>query len=120
VLETLEGMPEGVVGIRATGRVTGDDYRTVFVSALDRALEQGGKARLLYELGGDYEGYDAGGLWQDLRLGATHFTSFERIAVVTDIDWIEHAVRIFGVLIPGEVRVFGLAEREAAVDWVAG
>jgi SpoIIAA-like len=103
VLETLEGMPEGVVGIRATGRVTGDDYRTVFVSALDRALEQGGKARLLYELGGDYEGYDAGGLWQDLRLGATHFTSFERIA-----------------LIPGEVRLFGLADRDAAVDWVAG
>jgi SpoIIAA-like len=120
MLEPIAGLPDGVVGIRATGKVSADDYRSVFVEAMDRALEHSDKVRLLYELGEDYEGYDVGGLWQDLRLGASHFNSFERVAVVTDLDWIQHAVRVFGVLIPGEVRAFGLDERDAATDWVVG
>jgi hypothetical protein len=35
VFETIEGLPEGVVGLRAVGHVTGDDYRNVLVPAVD-------------------------------------------------------------------------------------
>jgi hypothetical protein len=120
MISELPDLPDGVLGFRASGEVSADDYKTVLVPAIDRALEGGGKVRLVYELGGDYEGFEAGGVWQDLRLGTSHLTSFERLALVTDVDWIRRATKAFGFLMPGELEVFGLGEREAAARWAAG
>jgi hypothetical protein len=39
---------------------------------------------------------------------------------VTDIPWMAHATRLFLWMIPGEARVFPLAELEQAKAWVAG
>jgi hypothetical protein len=119
MIEPLEGMPPGVVGLRASGKVSADDYKQVLAPTLERALADGGKVRLVYELGPDYGGFEAGGVWQDLRLGASHFSSFERVALVTDVDWIRHAANALGFLMPGEIKVFPLAEQGAAAAWAA-
>jgi hypothetical protein len=120
MLEVLDDLPGRVIGVRATGHVTADDYRRVLVPAIDRALAEHDKVRLVYELGEDFAGYQAGAGWQDVRLGVTHFASFERVAIVTDVDWLRWTVPVVSVLIPGEVRAFPLAERDAAVAWAAG
>ena len=113
-------MPDGVIGLQATGEISADDYKNVLVPAIDRALKGGGKVRLVYELGPDYEGFEAGGVWQDLRLGTSHFASFERVALVTDVDWIRRATKAFGFLMPGEIKDFGLGDRADAARWAAG
>lgn len=46
--------------------------------------------------------------------------SWERIAVVSDADWIRHMVGAVGWMILGEVRAYPVAERDAARGWVAG
>jgi hypothetical protein len=120
MIEQLENMPAGVIGLRAAGKVTAEDYKEVLAPAIESALADGGKVRLVYELGPDYEGFEAGGVWQDLRMGASHFNSFERLALVTDVDWIRHAANTFGFLMPGEIKVFPLAERGGAAAWAAG
>ena len=113
-------MPDGVIGLQATGEVSADDYKSVLVPAIDRALKGGEKVRLVYELGPDYEGFEAGGVWQDLRVGTSHFYSFARVALVTDVDWIRRATNAFGFLMPGDIKVFGLRERADAARWAAG
>ena len=40
------------------------------------------------------------------------------IAVVTDIEWIRHAVNVFRFLLPGKVRVFPGGEVGAARHWI--
>jgi hypothetical protein len=119
VFERIEGLPGGVVGLRAVGRVTGDDYRNVLVPAVDEATAGGRKARLLLDLGEGFEGYDASAMTADAGVGLEHFRSFERVAVVTDTDWIRRAIHLFGPLIPGEVRVFPVADEARAREWVA-
>jgi hypothetical protein len=120
VFEPIEGLPEGVVGLRAVGRVTGDDYRTVLVPAVDEATTGGHKARLLLELGDGFEGYDPSAMTADAGIGIEHFRSFERVAVVTEADWVRRAIHLFGPLIPGDVRVYPVAEEAAARDWISG
>jgi hypothetical protein len=120
MIEPLDGLPPGVLGLRASGQVSAQDYERVLAPAVERALADGGMVRLVYELGADYEGLEAGGVWQDLRMGASHFNSFERIALVTDVEWLRHAAGALGFLMPGEVRVFGLGERDAVAAWAAG
>ena len=46
MIEPLDGLPEGVIGLRASDEVTVDDYRDVMVPVLEEALARGG-VRLL-------------------------------------------------------------------------
>jgi hypothetical protein len=48
-----------------------------------------------------------------------HLTHFERIAVVTDDKWMVGAIKAFGFMIPGEVRLFDNAELSEAVIWIS-
>jgi hypothetical protein len=114
-----EGMPAGVIAVRAVGRATAADYRAVMNPAIEQATEGGRKARLYIELGEGFEGYDSSAILADTALGLGNFTSFERIAVVTDTDWIRHAIQLFGWLIPGDVRVFAVGETAGAREWIA-
>ena len=118
MFETIEGFGDDVVALRGTGTVTGDDYRTVLAPAVERATSGGRKAKLLLELGDGFEGYDPGAILADATVGGGHLGSFERIAVVTDAEWIRRAIQLFGALIPGEVRLFSVAERTAARHWI--
>jgi hypothetical protein len=86
--------------------------------ATERAMAGGRKAKLLLELGDGFEGYDPGAILADATVGGGHLGSFERIAVVTDAEWIRRAIQLFGGLIPGDVRLFSVAERTAARDWI--
>jgi len=47
-------------------------------------------------------------------------SAWERSAIVTNTDWVARATRLFAWMIPGEARVFPLAELEVAKAWVAG
>lgn len=45
--------------------------------------------------------------------------AWKRVAAVTDVEWLGKAVQAFRWLMPGEVRVFGHDELDAAKAWVA-
>ena len=122
MLERIPDLPEPVVGIRASGEVTGDDYKNVLIPAVEAALEGGHKVRLLYVLGDDVKGlgFTAGAAWQDTKVGLGHYASWEKVAVVSAKDWLRHSVDIFGYLIPGEVKAFAPDEEAEARTWVAG
>ncbi len=119
MIETLEGFPEGVIAAVAKGRVTRRDYEEVLIPAVEAAFRQRDQVRCYYELGQDFDGMDAGAVWEDLRVGLGHFTGWERVAVVTDIDWVRLAVNTFRFLLPGEVRVFATTEAGEARRWIA-
>ena len=66
----------------------------------------------------------SGGLIEDLKLGLgaliQHHSAFKRIAVVSDKDWVVHALHAFAWMVPGELKLFGLDELERAKEWAAG
>ena len=118
MLARIDGLPDGVIGLRVVGRLTADDYKTELEPAVNAVVAAGRKVRLLLELGRSYEGIDPGAMAADLGFGSEHFRAFERLAVVTDIDWIRGGAGLFGPLMPGEVRVFAVGELEAAKTWI--
>ena len=65
MIELIEGLPDGVVGIEAVGEVSSADYDTVANPAVERALERHAKIRLLHVLGDRFTGYTAGGILRD-------------------------------------------------------
>lgn len=104
-----------------SGRVTAEDFRE-FKPTMDRMLDSD-EIRFVEVIGPDYEGFGAGGLLADVKQGfgnLKHLRSFRRTAVVTDTQWIGHALHALSWMISGEVALFGLDELDAAVQWAAG
>ena len=120
MIEPITGLPNDVLGFEAVGEVEADEYKNVLVPAIEKVVKGGGKVRMMYVLGSRFDGYSAGAAWQDTKLGIEHLRSFERCAVVTDVDWVRHAVKAFGWMIAGDVRVFANSERGDAATWVGG
>ena len=119
MLERITDLPDTVLGFKASGELTSDDYRKVLVPAVEEALGKQDKLRLLYVLGDEVTGYSAGAAWQDTKVGLGHVTKWERIAVVSDKEWLRHSVNIFGYLIPGEIKAYPTAEEGEARTWIA-
>ena len=122
MIELLPDMPTGVTGFRVSGRLRGEDLRD-FKPAMDD-LVKSGEIRIVEVIEPDYEGFGPGGLVEDLRLGLGalihHHSAFKRIAVVSDKDWVAHALHAFAWMVPGELALFGLDEIERAKEWAAG
>jgi hypothetical protein len=123
MIETVE-MPAGALGFRISGEVTRSDYEQVLIPGLREAIEGGGEIRCFCQVGPGFEGYEAGAMWEDLKTGfdygVGHHSAWQRLALVTDVEWIRHAAALFGWMVPGEMKVFALAEAEQAKGWVAG
>ncbi|MGE5321206.1 MAG: STAS/SEC14 domain-containing protein [Hyphomicrobiaceae bacterium] len=119
MIEPIPNLPEHVVGFTASGQVTASDYETVLVPAIEAALAEHARLRLLYQLGPAFTGFTAGAMWDDLKLGVSHLKAWEKIAVVTDLDWIAGATRLFGFAMPCPVRVFANNAIGEATDWIA-
>jgi hypothetical protein len=119
MIEKLTGFPENVVAFACHGEVSRKDYETVLVPTVEAALRAHQKVRLYYQVDADFTGIEAGAMWEDFKVGVAHWLRWERMAVVTDVDWIKTTVLAFGFLMPGIVKVFPLVEAAAARDWVS-
>ena len=123
MLEPISGLPDNALGFTAKGNVTSEDYETVLIPAVEKKLKSHEKVRLLYHLGDEFEGFEAGAMWDDAKVGLAHITNWEKIAIVTDVNWIKKAGRIFGFAIEtmsvsGHVKVFKNAELDQAKEWI--
>jgi hypothetical protein len=117
MLEKLES-PPNVIAIRPKGKVTKDDYDNVLTPAIKELMEATGELRAVIVLDDEF-GITPGGTWEDLKTGLAHLTKWKRCAVASDKDWVEHAVAIFGWMMPGDVKVFDAQHIDDAMEWAA-
>lgn len=118
MIEQMTGLPDNVLGFTAKGQVTANDYETVIIPAVEAQFLRHDKVRFLYHLGNEFSGFETAAMWDDTKLGLKHLRGWERLAVVSDIEWIRAAIRIFGIAIPGHVRVFHNREFAEAKHWI--
>ncbi|HEY5053108.1 MAG TPA: STAS/SEC14 domain-containing protein [Solirubrobacterales bacterium] len=122
MIERIEEMPPGTVGLRASGKLSRDDYREVLEPVLRQAVDSG-ELRLVFVLT-DFEGLEPGAWIEDakagLRVWVRDHSAWKRFALVTDVEWVAKAMRAFAWMAPGEVSVYRLDQFEEAKHWVGG
>ena len=69
MIRVVDGLPEGVLGFRASGKLTAHDYTDVLAPALEAASAGGGRIRVLLDFTGEFDGMEGGAVWQDMRDG---------------------------------------------------
>ncbi len=120
MIRVLDGMPEGVLGFEASGKLTAEDYTKVLGPALEAAGAGPGKIRVLLDFSDEFDGMEGGAVWQDLKMGVRDLNGWERIALVTDHKWMREWLNIFSWAVPGEARAFPTSGRDTAIQWLEG
>ena len=118
MIEQLSNFPDYVLAFVCKGRVTKADYDFVLVPAVVRALEKHKRVRLYYEITAEFSGMEPGAMWEDFKVGVGHLTRWERVAVVTDVEWIKQTMRFFRFLMPGAMKTFPSSEAAQARAWI--
>jgi hypothetical protein len=121
MIERIQDMPAGTVGLRASGKLSKSDYTDVLEPVLRDAVASG-DLRLLFVLT-DFQGLEPGAWPEDVKTGLRTWVrdhaAWKRFALVTDVEWVAKAMHLFTWLTPGEVLVRDLDELEEAKSWVA-
>lgn len=83
----------------------------------DDAKAKGTKLRLFAEMHG-MPNVEPGFVWDKLKRIGTIMGTVERMAIVGDAGWLELYAKVIDPLTKPDVRHFGTAERDAALDWL--
>lgn len=119
MLRPMTDMPAGTIGFEAVGEVEDDDWEQAVEPVLRREIANGRKVRLLYLLGPKARDVEGDAMRADTGFRARHATSFDRVAVVSDEDWMRPALRALSFLLPGKAKGFRVRELAAAKTWLA-
>jgi len=117
--DILDGFPLDVVAVSAKGKIGRKAYEETLIPLVEARIKAEGKIKLYYEIGPEFDGYSAGAMWDDAKLGMLHLADFARMAMVTDVGWIQMGVKMFNPLVRSEMRVFNLADKDAAIAWIS-
>lgn len=119
MIEIMQGLPENVVAVSVSGEVTGDDYKNVLIPAIDDKIKKYGKVRMLYHMDKELEWFTLNAMLEDVKVGIQHLKEFEKVAVVSDVDWVSSAVEIFKFIIPFPVKTYRNEQLPEAMVWIS-
>ncbi len=119
MLRAISDMPAGTIGFEAIGEVEDDDWEETVEPVLRREIAEGRDVRLLYLLGSESRELEGDAITADTGFRMRHATSYERVAVVSDEDWIRPALRALSFLLPGRARGFRVRDLAEAKAWLA-
>ena len=107
-----------IVGVRARGTLTGEDYQEVLIPRLDQVMVDKGKVRFLLDLGQDFHGWTFEALWNDAKFGWDRRNDFEKVALVGGSLWMVLGAKAGALLMSGEFRTFAQEQLQEAWDWI--
>jgi SpoIIAA-like len=117
MIELLKNIPVNVVGFRASGDVTKNDYEKVVFPQIAKHLHQGFSLNYVFVIETSLSNFTAGAWVEDLWLGLKKIAKWRRVAIVADDKSILKFTKTIGHIVPGEYKGFLMAEKEKALQW---
>jgi hypothetical protein len=119
MLQQIENLPPGIIGVEAHGKIEKEDYEKVIIPMLETAYKSGRKIKFLYHFTPDFTGFSAGAAWDDFKIGMRYLRLFEGCAIVSNTEWINKSTKIAGFFMTCPVKVFENSQLPKAINWLA-
>lgn len=107
-----------IIVLQANGTLTTEDYTQTFLPLFEHVHTTHPEVRLLITFAPDFEGFEAGALWEDVKFGSQHANDFYRVAVVGDPRWTDWMSKVADLLMQGEVRHYRMTQLLEALRWI--
>ena len=108
---------DNVVGIMIDSNLDEDLMREVH-QVVSLKLEEHKKINLFFELQSGNK-MSVLAMLKDLNFKFNHLGQFNKITIVTDLFWLQHAMAIKDIVMPAEISIFSSKERVEGLDWIA-
>ncbi|EDY20156.1 UspA domain protein [Chthoniobacter flavus Ellin428] len=105
-----------VLDVNLHGKLSRSDFDHI-VPETERLIQKYGKIRILVILH-DFDGWDLGATWEEIKWEAKHFNHVDRIAIVGDERWHKRMASLCGSFTTARVHYFALDALDAAYQWV--
>lgn len=119
MLQILPQSQGYILGVKATGKFTNQDYREFLLPRLADLIKEHGRVRLLLYLNDDFQIGEPEALAID-PFGREHKDTFEKIAVVGASWWLSLKMKLVIPLLGGQVRNFSRSQLSDAWAWIKG
>ncbi len=118
MIQQITDLPENMVGFRASGEVTKDDFDIV-LKEVEAIVEKTGKLNYLLYLETSPANFTIGAWMKDGLLGVQHLTKWNRAAIVSDSEIVRKFTDVFSDIMPGEFKGFEMDDLQHAIDWTS-
>lgn len=118
MIEQIKNLPENMVGFRASGEVTKDDFDIVHTK-VEQLVDKTGKLNYMLFLDTPPSEFTVGAWWEDALLGIKNITKWNRAAIISDSEVVDKFTAVFSKVMPGEFKVFQKNDLERAIDWTS-
>lgn len=119
MIQQLDNMPDNMIGFRAQGEVTKEDFTDIVIPRVEQQIEKTGKLNYLLLLDTSIKDFSAGAWWQDAMMGIKNLTKWNRAAIVSDSEGIRRFTDFFSILMPGEFKGFHKEDLDKAILWTS-
>ncbi len=119
MIEIMKESDGAMLAVKATKKLSGDDYTEVWIPALQKVIEQNGKGKCLLYMDENFEGWELKAMWEDARFGFAHRNDFDKLAVVGGPKWVEWGTKVAATMMSGEVKTYRIAQLDEALKWAA-
>lgn len=118
MIEQIKNLPDNMVGFRASGEVTKDDFDIVHTK-VEQLVDKTGKLNYMLFLDTPPSEFTVGAWWEDALLGIKNITKWNRAAIISDSEVVDKFTAVFSKVMPGEFKVFQKNDLERAIDWTS-
>ena len=117
MISYVEEPLRNVIIFKAEGTLHHEDYKTVVIPEVNKALEYCTKINIMWEMN-KFHGWDARAAWDDLCLGIKINKSVAKTALVGDQKWESWMSSVLSPFAKGEIRYFKLEDEDSALAWL--
>ncbi|MDB5130254.1 MAG: hypothetical protein JWR02_3 [Mucilaginibacter sp.] len=119
MVELLTDLPPHVAAYKAVGAVSKEEYEEVVMRRVDQVAAEYGTINFLVLLETGFENYSIGAFIDYIKVSFEHFSKWNRMAIVTDQEWVAKAYNALSYLVHGEIRSYPVKSLETAKAWVS-
>ena len=118
MIEQIKNLPDNMVGFRASGEVTKEDFDIVH-KKVEQLVDRTGKLNYMLFLDTPPSEFTMGAWWEDALLGVKNITKWNRASIISDSETVDKFTAVFSKVMPGEFKVFQKNDLERAIDWTS-
>jgi len=118
MIEQIKNLPDNMVGFRASGEVSKEDFDIVH-KKVEQLVDKTGKLNYMLFLDTPPSEFTIGAWWEDALLGIKNITKWNRAAIISDSETVDKFTTVFSKVMPGEFKVFQKNDLERAIDWTS-
>jgi hypothetical protein len=117
MIELITPTPSNVIGFKASGEVTSDDYEKVIFPQVNKQVNAVSELNYVFVIDTNLKNFTGGAWVQDAWLGLKEMAHWHRVAIVSDEENIRKFTDTAGHFVPGEYKGFPMSELNQAITW---